>query len=271
MLTRRSSAASRTKMLVFIPLALVCTLCFSKNSFSKGFEKKGNKVTYHGNTFELSEEMIDTITITDPVTGEELQKIVKHDPQPVKMNNRPIIGNAEVKPYFTGNYIDLRDYLLKNMKKELLHLKDGNYSLNINDIVVDEKGKIVYFHYQNMKRSKNKDEIQMPDKVKGPAVTNAADPVISINAKPGDPLAGKKLTVHRVTEPSFYEELSKENQEAIFNKVCKLMDAAPKFMPGKSQGKPVITTYDASRFWNHFRVKDGKIYDADNNGEFKEL
>ena len=79
------------------------------------------------------------------------------------------------------------------------------------------------------------------------------------------------MTVHRVTEPSFYEELSKENQEAIFNKVCKLMDAAPKFMPGKSQGKPVITTYDASRFWNHFRVKDGKIYDADNNGEFKEL
>jgi len=35
MLTRRSSAASRTKMLVFIPLALVCMICFSKNVFSQ--------------------------------------------------------------------------------------------------------------------------------------------------------------------------------------------------------------------------------------------
>ncbi len=36
MLTRRSSAAARTKMLVFIPLLLVCVLCFSKNIFARG-------------------------------------------------------------------------------------------------------------------------------------------------------------------------------------------------------------------------------------------
>ena len=40
MLTRRSSAAARTKMLVFIPLLMVCILCFSKNIFSQGNAKK---------------------------------------------------------------------------------------------------------------------------------------------------------------------------------------------------------------------------------------
>ena len=39
MLTRKSTAASRTKMLVFVPLVLVCILCFSKNIYSQNQKK----------------------------------------------------------------------------------------------------------------------------------------------------------------------------------------------------------------------------------------
>ena len=39
MLTRKSTTASRTKMLVFVPLVLVCILCFSKNIYSQNQKK----------------------------------------------------------------------------------------------------------------------------------------------------------------------------------------------------------------------------------------
>jgi len=59
MLTHRSTNAANSKMLVFIPLLMVCILCFSKNSYSQkpkktythilafGQADKGNhKITY---------------------------------------------------------------------------------------------------------------------------------------------------------------------------------------------------------------------------------
>ena len=42
MLTRRSTTAARTKMLLFIPVVLVCMLCSSKNVFSQGKTWKSN-------------------------------------------------------------------------------------------------------------------------------------------------------------------------------------------------------------------------------------
>ena len=96
MLTRKSSAAARTKMLVFVPLALVCIACFSKNAFSQKFVKNGNVITYRGNTFEMSEPMTDTIKITDPVTGKEEKKIVTRDAEVIKLNGEKICNTDDV-------------------------------------------------------------------------------------------------------------------------------------------------------------------------------
>src|ERR1035437_535461 len=94
MLTRRSSAASKIKMLVFIPLALVCIICFSKNSFSQKFDRKGNIVTYRGNTFEYYQNpKVDTQKILDPVTGKWITRIITREPIPVKMNGNKIYNS----------------------------------------------------------------------------------------------------------------------------------------------------------------------------------
>lgn len=44
MLTHRSSVLARSKMLVFVPLALVCFLCFTKNSFSQKQQNQYGKI-----------------------------------------------------------------------------------------------------------------------------------------------------------------------------------------------------------------------------------
>jgi hypothetical protein len=153
MLTRRSSAASRVKMLVFIPLALVCVICFSKNSFSQKFERKGNMVTYRGNTFEYYQDpRVDTQIITDPVTNQQITRYIKFDPVPVKMNGTRIYGNNQTgsltsspEPYAKNGSVE--DYLFRNLAKTLDRLPDGIYRIELNNVVVDTKGKIVYYEY----------------------------------------------------------------------------------------------------------------------------
>jgi hypothetical protein len=49
MLSRALSAAAKTKMLVVLPIALVCFLCFSKNGISKTPAGKREPVVIYGN------------------------------------------------------------------------------------------------------------------------------------------------------------------------------------------------------------------------------
>ena len=276
MLTRKSSAASRTKMLVFIPLAMVCFVCFTKNGFSQHFEKNGNKVTYRGNTFILSELEYDTVVIVDAATGaHEINKIVQKDPTPIKMNGQTIVAYPAQSAKYTGSDKGLRDYLLKNMREELGNLGDGIYRLDISDIIIDQLGKIVYFDFHDMKRSKSPDEVKPHNQPSSPMLLHAADPDIhvTINASPTKPAikpCGDSLTkpvtyaLVRNTDQAYYEKVSKENQEAIFNKVCKLIYSAPGYIPAVHNGKKVISKYDGGfEFWNSFKIKDHKIYDLD--------
>jgi bla regulator protein blaR1 len=148
MLTRRSSALAKSKMFIFIPLAMVCIICFSKNSFSKRNERNGNIVQYRGNTFEYSaKQRFDTVLLTDPVTGQQSGKVVKHDPIPEKMNGNRIYLPSELssQPQSYAQNGSIPDYLFKNLSKYLDKLPDGTYRLDINNIVIDPNGKIVYF------------------------------------------------------------------------------------------------------------------------------
>lgn len=155
MLTRKSAPIARAKMLLCLPLAIISIVCFSKNSFAHKFEKNGNIVTYRGNTFELGPERIDTMQLEDPVNGEILTKYIKSSPQPEKMNGRkiyrgydlpepgPLGSPTNYKAGIDGNGIKI--YLLSNLKAELATLPDGSYYVGVNNVVLDEKGKIVYY------------------------------------------------------------------------------------------------------------------------------
>ena len=133
-------------MLLFIPLVLICGICFSKDNLSDGFHRNGNIVTYHRNTFELEKsEPVTSFIKRDPTNGKEKKITLPPIPQfVVKVNGKPL-EHVDEQPFFTGPDNDLRSYLCSHLKKELAPLPDGGYSFNIMDILIDENGKIIYF------------------------------------------------------------------------------------------------------------------------------
>ena len=74
---------------------------------------------------------------------------------PVKINNQVIYGNEShfLIPKFETDYSSpvlqsaryLDEYLFVNLKNELSKLEDGRYELRLNNLVIDDKGKIAFF------------------------------------------------------------------------------------------------------------------------------
>lgn len=158
MLTRKSSSLAKSKMLLVVPLVLVSTLCFTKNAIS-GDKKifKGNTVTYKGNVFELSEKMHDTIMVEDPVTGKMLMKIAEREPQPIKMNGQQIYDYLEVGPKVQG--LKLREYFRNAIMDESDLLIRMGYNFRLFDVVIDEKGRVVYYTFSGLYKSYNAREL----------------------------------------------------------------------------------------------------------------
>lgn len=136
-------------MLVFIPLLLVCSIGFTKNSFAQAFERNGNIVTYKGNKFELSKGSTDTMLMEDPSTKEERQIIVHTHPIVKKMNGNKLCSTDDVttqpEPYAKDG--PLEEYILKNLSDELNTLPDGSYTMDVSEIVFDNKGKVIFYQY----------------------------------------------------------------------------------------------------------------------------
>ena len=164
MLTRRSSMLAKSKMLVFAPVALVCFLCFTKNVFSQRFQRNGNIVTYRGNSFEYGDKpRFDTFTLIDPTTGKESGKVTKRDPVPEKMNGSKIYKTNELttQPQSYAQNGSIPDYLFRNLSQYLDKLPDGTCRLDINNIIIDPKGKIVYYEGIGISRPSNMKALEM--------------------------------------------------------------------------------------------------------------
>ena len=254
MLTRRSTTAAKTKMLVFMPLAVVCIVCFSKNSFSQKFEKNGNTVTYKGNKFELSDPKQDTMSIIDPVTGKENTVVARLAPKPVKMNGKQIPADVDKQPYFTGSDDGLRAYVLKRLRKELDKLDDGMYELDISNIVIDETGKIVYFDFAGVRGNK------LDDGTTSAANNNVTSVTITDKNAPAD-LKGQKLAL---SKSGTAITISKTTEQELLNKLCKIMGDGTLYLPATLNGKKVPCIENSSDFWKRFKIKDHKLYERKN-------
>jgi len=158
MLGRRSGHLSRTKILVLLPLVLVCTLCCSRNS-KPAFEQKGNAFTLPGTTVEMTRQQTDTITIIDPVTGKEDTQIQTMSPRPLKMNGKKIqqptiddLGGMHPKTIEQSGD-KFYNYLISNLKPLLEKLEDGKYFLGPLYPIVNEKGQLAYYELRSIHKS----------------------------------------------------------------------------------------------------------------------
>ncbi len=235
MLTRNSSALSKSKMLLALPITLVCVLCFSKNAFSDDKRvKKGNTITYNGNVFELSKEENDTTIVVDPTNGEETMKITVREPRPIKINGKHIYSDygtdangfttitPDINSIGTLNSTSLKQYLLNNMKDVIAKLKDGTYYLDLNYVILNETGAVVYYGYSDLR--------YRPFRTSTQASNSNQSEVID-------------------------EKLKNE----FFKKLIQLMKSVPKTKPATVNGKPVNYLILGHAFYDGFNVQDGKI------------
>lgn len=164
MLTRKTTTLAKSKQLLLLPVLAIAMLSFTENAFTRDTPKReGNKVTYGGNVIEFSESgPSDTMMVQDPKTGEIKMIITSIDPKPQLINGERIYTSDELegergqnrrytKPSAFSSAA-MKEYLLGNMKKELKKLDDGDYRLIVENIVIDNKGKLVYFEFGGLKK-----------------------------------------------------------------------------------------------------------------------
>lgn len=228
MLTRKSSAIAKSKLLLIVPLTLVCLLLFTNNSFSAKFEKQGNIVKYRGNTIELSPPSIpDTVTVIDAVTGKQNMVVTRKNPVPIKLNNKKIYQaeDLDVRNMISDKITDkssltadgVREYILSNLGNELSKLEDGYYWLYVDNVVIDEAGNIVYYEYDGLNgTSNNYPETKHP-------------------------------------------EVDKATSDAFGKKIGKLLDSAPQHAPAHLKGYPVPYLVTGVVFHNAFQIKNHKL------------
>lgn len=151
MLSKNSGSMARGKMLLLLPLMLVFVACFAKDSKSRKMVQDNYSFTYPGTKVELTKTQVDTIMMTDPVSGAEIMRVMTVDPIPVKIDGKEV-QYTDKQPKVVLNMMDksadrMENYLLDNLKPMLEKLEDGKYSYGPGNSVVSTEGRIVYYQY----------------------------------------------------------------------------------------------------------------------------
>ena len=143
---------------------------------------QSNIINFKGNYFFMGSRPNDTVTEIMPNTGDEVMKIINYDPDPVplKMNDSRIYTwhVLATKPETDVHNIPFELYVLKEISNELGKLPDGDYFLDLDHVVINKKGKVVYYQYPGIYNKELSDAevakganiqyILIPPAIKGP-------------------------------------------------------------------------------------------------------
>jgi hypothetical protein len=184
-------------------LLLVCFTCFSNTSFSQS--RSENTVTFHGNKFEMSKAVLDTMEVEDPVSGQIKKVVRQRAPIPVKMNGAKIYGAGEVSalPLFDGHTKSLSKLILERLESQLEKLPDGEYVFNLGNMVADVTGKIVYYEYKGIKRRDIGNDRNEPADVQKEIGAKVIELLASVQATSPATLNGKNVPA-AIDEPGHF-------------------------------------------------------------------
>jgi hypothetical protein len=106
------------------------------------------QVAFNGNTFTMTEDGFDTVIIVDPISENTTSKYLKRS-VPTAMNGTPIVDvrtlPAKERIRIDGAIVGYVTKALKNMQY-LRSLPEGtDIKLNLDKIVIDEKGRLIYY------------------------------------------------------------------------------------------------------------------------------
>ena len=237
MLTHQTKSRKHFSKLMVLPLLAVSLICCTKSMYSGSDrpQRNGRAGTYRGNTFTFSapdKPRTLTISINNGSTLQaEPATLQMKDSLPTSMNGKPIYDYFSTKPAATyrGVQINIIDYLLVNLNNQISSLIDGAYTIVLNNMVVDENGKIVYYEYLGLQ--KNKDYV--PNQIN--AAADMANHPLPANGTLKLKFNGNPKPA---VDPSDIDQLT---QQKIADKLYPLMTTAPACKPAEIDGKNVIS------------------------------
>lgn len=158
----------------------------------------------------------DTMIIIDPITGDEIMKEMITDPKIEMANDKKIFYADELSGSVQNGEV-LEKYLLQNLRARIKSLKipNGDFiKINLNHIVVNENGMVIYYEYDGVDY-KNKD-----GKITSAPIDLAADISTLMNKHPklvAATVAGKNVTSQSKISLSDYK-ITVSNDKVFYNK-----------------------------------------------------
>lgn len=137
-------------------LTLVLLLIAATSVAQKAPRPKNEFVVMHGRKFVMQLPKTDTIILIDPITGEELTKTYTQTLCPTYVDRKKVYQPSELKEQakFRKDSAkpSLEEYVLNGLKSTLSTLQDGEYILNIKHVIVDTRGRVIYYSWEGIKQ-----------------------------------------------------------------------------------------------------------------------
>ncbi len=131
---------------LYLTISILTTILLSNTVAA---QQKTTTLTVNGYNIEmLANPTADTLFADDSVHS--VSKIVQYHPYPLKMNGEKIYGwikqetESENEDLQKARY-DLNAFLISKLEEKLKKLPNGYFNLEIDNIITDKKGNIVYY------------------------------------------------------------------------------------------------------------------------------
>lgn len=184
-------------------------------------------LNYHGNY----------LTFSKPVEVTILGKKRTSTPSPLTLNGEKIYNfySEGVKPPHSEDY-KLTDYIFNAIKTDLERLPDGNYMINLMNLVVDKKGALAYFDFDSLKMGSGhiKTFSYTAENITNQEVTPTIQDLIShIGMKDSIASTPQQDSINNVLI-----NIPKDVKLKIYLSLFKALKTAPPFKPAERNGKP---------------------------------
>ncbi len=137
-------------------LTLVLLLTAATCVAQKAPRPKNEFVVMHGRKFVVPVPKTDTIILVDPITGEELTKTYTQTICPTYVDRKKVYQPTELsepaKFRKDSAKPTLEEYVLNGLNTTLSTLPDGEYIMNVKHIIVDAKGRVIYYSWEGIKK-----------------------------------------------------------------------------------------------------------------------
>ncbi len=166
-------------------------------------------------------------------------------PAPATVNGKTIYSSQdkslEKKPEFTKGF-DLSQYIYEKLHSYFENLPNGKYALHTFNMVVNEKGELIYFDFDKLKwtplSSEEKSFSGSLASNNQQSVYHQKDTLLILQSSLQDlinQLGLDKPVSNTVTSPT----IPKEAEKAIYRQLYNILKSCPKFKPAVKDGKAV--------------------------------